>query len=330
MSGLPDVSVLLPVRNEAAHIDDALHDLLNQDFEGVVEVIVADGQSSDATATKVALWASEDPRVHLVTNEERFQAPGLNLAARVARAGILIRADGHTRYANDFVARSVAAFSEVGGAVGGPMNPVGSNSFGRAVAAAMNSPLTMGPGRFHHAKEREEVDTVYLGCFAKADFEAVGGFRHFPSGSSEDADFYYRWRKSGRKVHVDPAIRSMYTPRSTFKGLLKQYWKYGQGKAEMLWANGRLPSWRPMAPVGLVLGILIGVLLWAVGGPGWPLMLLGAPWFALLGWVGWRSGEKVGSVMVAAATMHLAYGLGAVYGLIRGPRRRGGYLQPSR
>lgn len=319
MSEVPDVSVLLPVRNEAEYIDDILGDLLGQDFAGELEIIVADGRSDDGTAEKVMAWASRDSRVRLVTNDEEHQAPGLNLAASHARGHLLLRADGHTRYANDFVSASVAAQSELGGAVGGPMSPVGSTRFSRAVAAAMNSRFTMGPGRFHHANHREEVDTVYLGCFPKADFQALDGFRRFPSGSSEDADFYFRWRKSGRKVYVDPTIRSTYSPRSTFISLFRQYWKYGQGKAEMVWVNGRLPSLRPLAPIALVLGLVAGVLLLILVELIWPLTALLVTWLGLLAWVGWRSDASSLAVLGTAATMHLAYGIGAIYGFLRGP-----------
>jgi hypothetical protein len=103
---------------------------------------------------------------------------------------------------------------ELDAAIGGRMNPVGRTRFGRAVAAAMNSPLTMGPARFHHAGAREEVDTVYLGAFSGKASRRSAASATFPSGSSEDADFYYRWRRSGRRVFVDPAIVTATPPGS--------------------------------------------------------------------------------------------------------------------
>ena len=183
----------------------------------------------------------------------------------------------------------------------------------------MNHPLTMGPARFHHASDREEVDTVYLGAFPRTDFLSIGGFRAFPSGSSEDADFYYRWRESGRRVFVDPGIVSRYAPRDRPGPLWRQYFRYGLGKAEMLWANGRFPSHRPLAPALLVGG------LGALGAYGavrrrWLPPVAGmAAWAGLLGWVGVRSPEPAPRVMAAAGTMHVPYGLGTAWGLVRGP-----------
>lgn len=316
---LPSVTVILPVLDEADFIGGVMKDLLAQDYDGPLEVIVADGGSTDGTREKVMAMVGGERLVRLIDNPEVRQAFGLNRAAAAASGEILVRADGHTRFAPDYVRASVQVLEEVGGAVGGRMSPLGRTPFGEAVAAAMDSPLTMGPGRFHHATEREEVDTVYLGAFRRDDFEALGGFRAFPSGSSEDADFYYRWRRSGRKVHVDPWIVSSYTPRDTPRSLWRQYFRYGQGKAEMLWVNGELPSPRPLAPLVLLIGLVAGLVVWVVTGAWWPLAVLAGAWLVLLIWVALRSDVPPARVVLAAGIMHLAYGLGMFWGLIRGP-----------
>ena len=317
----PRVSVILAVLNEAPFIEDTLADLLGQEYPGSFEVVVADGGSTDGTLDRLTEWAGGDDRLRIVDNPDRRQAYGLNLAAANASGEILVRADGHTRYADDYVARSVDGVTELGGAVGSRMNPVGSEPFGKAVAAAMNSPLTMGPARFHHTTDRVEADTTYLGAFRREHFERVDGFRAFPSGSSEDADFYYRLRRAGVKVFVDPAIVSSYAPRETLGSLWRQYWRYGQGKTEMLWANGVFPSWRPLAPMGLVAALLAGLVLGLTQGLWWPLFDLLAVWLALLVFVATRADAPAHRVVLAAGTMHLAYGLGAWYGLFRGPPR---------
>ncbi len=165
------------------------------------------------------------------------------------------------------------------------MYPVGRTPFGRAVAATMKSPLTMGPGRFHHSVTREEVDTVYLGAMRRDSFLTSGGFRPFPSGTSEDADFYFRWRREGRKVYVDPSIVSEYTPRDHPGSLWRQYFRYGSGKAEMLWRNGSFPSWRPLAPLALVVGLTVLTVIGLVTQVWVPLLALAGLWLVLLIWV---------------------------------------------
>jgi len=319
VSTWPSVTVILPVFNEAEFIDGTMRDLLSQDYEGTFDVVVADGSSTDGTLAQVEAWAAGDRRLTVIPNPEKRQAHGLNNAASKASGEILVRADGHTSFATDYVRQSVQVLADTGGAVGGPMTAVGRSRFGRAVAIAMDHPITVGPGRFHHASQREPVDTVYLGAFDRAAFEALGGFRSFPSGSSEDADFYYRWRDSGRSVFVDPDIVSTYTPRDSPGALWRQYFRYGMGKAEMLWVNGRLPSLRPLAPLVLLTVLLATTLVGLLAGIWWPLVGASAAWAGVLMWAGLKSPKTMFLVVFVGAVMHIGYGLGMMWGLVRGP-----------
>ncbi len=316
---LPSVTVILPVYDEIETIDETMASLLGQQYAGPLDVVVADGGSTDGTRDRLAHWQTIDQRVRVIDNERRVQSHGLNAAAGDSGADLVVRADGHTRYAPDYVTRSVETVLETGSAAGGRMNPIGSNPFGRAVAAAMNSPLTMGPARFHHARRREVVDTVYLGAFPRKDFLELGGFRAFPSGAAEDADFYERWRQSGRTVVVDPVIHSEYTPRDNPRALWWQYYRYGLGKAEMLWVNGRFPSPRPLAPALLIVAIVTTTFIGVATGFWWPLLVVALSWLGLAGWVAARSGESVPRVLLAALIMHVAYGVGVLHGVVRGP-----------
>ena len=141
----------------------------------------------------------------------------------------------------------------------------GTSDFGRAVAVAFRSPLAIGPARFHHATLPTEADTVYLGAMSKSTWDSLGGMRALPSRVAEDADFYYRLRKAGGRVLVDPAIVSTYRPRETISDLWRQFYRYGLGKADMLYVNGEFPSWRPFAPLALILGLAVGLALLALG-----------------------------------------------------------------
>ena len=292
----PSVSVILAVLDEANFIDGVLSDLLGQDYEGTLEVIVADGGSTDGTLARLEDWAARDRRLSVIANPERRQAPGLNLAAAKASGEFLVRADGHTRFASDYVRASVEVLEETGGAVGGRMFPVGRTSFGRAVAAAMKSPLTMGPGRFHHSTSREEVDTVYLGAMRREKFQALAGsalsLRHLrgrrlllPLATARGQGL----RRPLDQIRVHPRDRPA--------DLWRQYFRYGMGKAEMLWRNGTLPSWRPLAPLTLVLGIVLLALVGLVTGVWVPLMVLAGLWLLLLIWVAIRADEPAPGVL---------------------------------
>jgi succinoglycan biosynthesis protein ExoA len=186
--------------------------------------------------------------------------------------------------------------------------------------------LAIGHCKFHHAAEPVEADTVYLGTFRRSDFLASDGYRDLPHGVAEDADLFYRWRDAGRTILLDPAIESTYSPRESVRSLFRQFRLYGAGKADMLYANGRWPSWRPLAPLLLVTALIATFLLAAATGIRWPFWSLLAVWIVVLlvaARIARRPIERL-RVFVAAATMHMAYGIGLLQGLLwrrRSPRR---------
>jgi succinoglycan biosynthesis protein ExoA len=307
-------SVIVATLNEATNIDHIVDIALVDDR--VVELIIADGGSNDTTVSKIRSRIAKDDRVKLIPNQDRGQAAGLNRAASSASGNLLVRLDGHSTYATNYVATSIAAWRP-GVAVGGPMNANGVTAWQRATANAMDDPLAIGPARFHHAEAVEQVDTVYLGTFDRSSFLALGGYRTFPSGTVEDTDFYTRWRADRRIVLVDPAIRTWYQPRSTWRGLARQYLRYGRGKAELLWTNGRFPSLRPLAPAILGLGFVVTIVIGVVAT--WlPFAVLLGLWLGALVLIGARAPTFHLRTAVVAGTMHVSYGAGLWWGLIRG------------
>jgi hypothetical protein len=161
------------------------------------------------------------------------------------------------------------------------------------------------------------VDTVYLGTYRRSDLIQIGGYRVFPSEVAEDADLYYRWRRGGRTVLLDPGIVSEYVPRDTPGSLSRQYYRYGRGKADLLWANGAWPSWRPLAPLLLVVGLILGAVL-TIFSP-WPLIALLGLWLLVLLAAAVPAGRLAPMVLAAVAIMHLSYGVGLLKDLARGP-----------
>jgi len=321
---LPTVSIILPVLNEAGFLDSCLASLQSQDYDGSVEIVVADGGSSDGTRQQLETRHHHNELI-LVDNTHHRQWAGLNLAAAAASGEILVRVDGHSTYAPDYVGRSVAALSRSGAtAVGGRMIPESDTPVGGAIVSAMASAWAVGPARYRHQDHPSLVDTVYLGAFRKADFERLGGYRDLP-GVAEDADLYFRWRRQGASILLDPAIRSTYRPRNSWPALARQYYRYGWGKADMLYANRVFPSLRPLAPLGLVLGLAAGAVLAAISPIRRPLVILLSLWGAVLARVAVGAGGGVGHrlrTLMATVLMQLSYGTGLLAGVLRGPGPR--------
>ncbi len=159
------VSVLMPLRNEAAFIERSLGAILIQDYpHSQIEVIIADGMSNDGTHELISqMKATSDVDVAVYDNPERIVAKGLNIALSHAKGDVIIRVDGHTIVASDYVSRCVAALHRSGaGNVGGCMTAVGEGWMGKAIAVATSTPFGVGGARFHYSDREQLVDTVYM------------------------------------------------------------------------------------------------------------------------------------------------------------------------
>jgi glycosyltransferase involved in cell wall biosynthesis len=316
----PWVSVVLPTLNERRHLTDCLDSLLHQDYERIREFVVVDGGSTDGTCEMAARFGD---LVRVVDNPGVTAAAAMNVAIDVAACDLIVRADAHTVYAKDYVRRSVGALMASGADwVGGRMVPVGRTAFGRAVAAVTTSPFGVGPGRFHYSEEATDVETVYLGTFDRRIVEEVGGYdAHEIQWAAEDQELAFRLRKAGRRVRLDPTIRSWYFPRESPRELWRQYANYGMCKASTLKKHRQLPYLRPLAPAALV-AIVTAT---SVGGAtrrrwiiaGTPLLAYLAGAGAVAGRLSRDPGVAPHRAFMALSICHWAYGLGFWRGIGR-------------
>jgi glycosyltransferase involved in cell wall biosynthesis len=86
----PKVTVLMPAYNAAKYIAEAITSVLAQSFTDFELLIVNDG-SNDGTAKIVRLF--NDPRIVLISQENKGVASALNLGLRYARAPYIARFD---------------------------------------------------------------------------------------------------------------------------------------------------------------------------------------------------------------------------------------------
>jgi succinoglycan biosynthesis protein ExoA len=260
---LPFVTVMMPIRNEAAFIERSLGAILAQDYPpDRMEILIADGRSDDNTL-EIIQQINTEKRVRVIDNPGIIQAIGLNRLIEQAQGEYLIRVDGHTVIAPNYVRECVRLLQETGAAnVGGPMNPVGETRMGRAIAAAGRSPFAV-PSAFHVSSRPQYTDTVYLGAWPREILLKLGGYREMRQ--NEDYELNVRIRQAGGRIYFSPTIQSLYYGRQTLRALWRQYYRYGRSKVKTLRLHPR--SLRPrqiVAPLfvaGLILGPIISLLI---------------------------------------------------------------------
>jgi len=227
------VSIILAVRNEERFIARTLDAVLHQEYPlEAMEILVADGASDDGTTDAIRALDVAG-RIRIIPNPRRIQAAGLNLAMQHAHGDIIVRVDGHTVIAPDYVRQCVALLHQTGAwNVGGCMHPIGLTPMGRAIAAAGTTVFAV-PSAFHVSSTAQYTDTVYMGAWPRTVLLALGGFdEHLRT--NEDYELNYRIRRAGGRIYLSPALRSSYICRQTLPTLARQYLSYGVGKADTM------------------------------------------------------------------------------------------------
>ncbi|NYG35640.1 glycosyltransferase family 2 protein [Janibacter alkaliphilus] len=306
------VSVVMPVLDEEAHLAASVRQVLQQDWPGELEVVLAVGPCSDDTPRVAAEMAAADPRVVLVDNPSGRTPDGLNRAIEAATGEVVARVDAHAEIPPDYLRLAVAELAETGADnVGGIMHAVGRTPFERAVACAMTSPLGVGSARFHVGGGAGPADTVYLGVFRREALRRVGGYDpHF--ARAQDWEMNHRIRTSGGLVWFTPALRVTYRPRGSVRRLARQYRDYGRWRRVVARQHPGTAGARYLAAPAMVVGTLAATAL----GTRWrPALLVPLGYAVGVGLGGWSAGRGEppavrARVPLAMATMHWSWGIG--------------------
>jgi glycosyltransferase involved in cell wall biosynthesis len=317
----PFVSVLIPVRNEERYIERCLYSLSAQDYPRArFEVLIIDGQSTDATKHLISRFAAESTvDLRLLQNPKYRTAPGLNIGLQEARGEVIVRVDGHAAVAPDFLSRSIdALFDTRADAVGGVIESEGDTAVGRAAAAAMSSRFGVGGASFR-VGGAGRTDTVAFAAYRRDVFARIGGFAE-DIDKGEDDEFNYRLLDHGGTIMLVPEIHARYTVRGDFAGLWAQYRGYGRAKPEVLRRHPAQVRLRQLAPPAFAAALGLTSLL-AIFGRRGPLAALLAVYtlaatiasLALVPRHGWRRLPLLPAVF---ACLHLAYGTGFISGCL--------------
>jgi succinoglycan biosynthesis protein ExoA len=255
------VTVIVPCYNEVDHIAALLQCIFGQEpVEGGFEVIIADGMSNDGTRSLLGSYMASHPELRVIDNPGRFVSSGLNRAINASRGEIIVRMDVHTQYAPDYISQCVRVLKRTkADSVGGPWRATGKTYFQKAIATAFQSKFSSGGAPSHRLDYEGRVDSVYLGCWRKETLERLGGFDQGLIRNQDD-DLSFRLIRLGGWIWQDQAIKSWYYPRSSLRGMLRQYAQYGYWKVRVIQKHRRPASVRHLIPgLFVAINIILGV-----------------------------------------------------------------------
>ena len=308
----PDVDVVMPIRNEADHLEIAIDSVRRQAYPGRMRIVLGVGPSTDATEALADGLAAESDDLTVVANPSGKTPSALNAAIRAGGAPVIVRVDGHSKLSAGYIRRAVEILRETGAVnVGGIQRPEPTTPFEQAVADATTSLLGTGGATYRVGSTARSVDTVYLGVFDRAAVEAVGLFDE-DLIRNQDYELNIRLRDAGNTVWFDPTLSVGYSPRSTWSALARQYYEYGWWKAVVLRKHPHSLKLRQLTPPVGIIGVLVGFLL----GTRWRPALMVPVVYAVAIGGSVRSSKDRLRTSALLTVVHVAWTIGIVRSLL--------------
>jgi succinoglycan biosynthesis protein ExoA len=282
----PFLSVVVPVRNEAAFIGHTLEQLLGQDYPpDCFEVLVADGGSTDGTREVVAGFEEMHANVLLVDNPRKWSSAGRNSAIRASRGEFIVIVDGHcdldsSRYLADLADAFAASGADCVGRPQ-PLEMAGNTRLQRAIAAARSSRLGHHPDSLIWSDRPGFVPPQSVAvAYRREVFRTIGVFDE-RFDACEDVELNHRVSLAGLRCWFAPRLRARYHPRTSLAGLFRQMVRYGRGRVRLLRKHPETFALPGFLPAVLLAGLAAGPLFIWWGGPMAAAWLGGAAPYAL-------------------------------------------------
>lgn len=312
----PEISVIVPVLNEAGFIESMVNSLLsNGDISK--ELLLVDGGSTDQTKQVIEQLALRYPEIKYIANPEKFVSPGFNKAFSGSTGKYIAFLGAHALYPDHFFSLATHFLTtEACDAVGGPLKQVGKSEKGRAIAYCMSQPIGVGNTEFRTVNKKMYVDSVAFAVYKREVFEKIG-LLDAELIRNQDDEFHYRMNANGLKILMVPEMQCTYYVRDSFSALFKQYYQYGLYKPMVLKKVSSGIRLRHMVPVVFVVYLISLPVLW------WISIVFIAPLLLYVGVVSFYALKHRGTwvekgyALISFTILHISYGIGFLRGVFK-------------
>ena len=315
------VSIILPIRNEEQFIGKTLQSIIDQKIKGELEIIISDGISNDGTREIVKEFQNDHKNIILIDNHDQIVPNGFNRALSIAKGDLIIRLDGHSFIDPDFIGNCLSVQEHSGAdCVGGPTSHISDSTIGHHISIAQSSKFGAGGASFRTGIEKGKyVNTLAFGAYKRSVFFDIGGYDE-ELIRNQDEEFNFRLIQNGKKIWIDPTIKSTYFVRDSLVKLFKQYYQYGFFKVRVIQKVKALISWRHLVPACFVFMIFSSILSSIILNDVLPIKLFfGIYFIPNLAYSFYESLKRQSGLLIylpfAYFIMHLSYGIGFIIGL---------------
>jgi GT2 family glycosyltransferase len=261
----PKIAIIVVSLNEDKYISQCINSLLNQTYKGEIEIIIADGGSTDKTIDIIQEFMGKHQNIILLNNENKYQAFGRNLAIESNDTNLIAYLDAHSYADVNWLANLYESFIKLKEkdeklAAGGAIHLDGANTdFTKATTAAFNSLLGGNIlSSFSTKNEIQKVNTAYACLYDRNILEKTGLYdTRFIKG--EDLELNSRITQIfGYHIYINPKAVTYYFKKETSREFLKQMYHYGYWRYKVM---KHLKSFNPAIFIPSIFIIILILLL---------------------------------------------------------------------
>lgn len=325
---IPEISVIIPCRNEASYLPDCLNSVIQSDYpKEKMEVLLFDGQSHDNTIEIAQAFVDKYPFIKVFENPRKTVPYAMNAGIEIAAGEYIIRLDAHSKYPADYFSKLISWSQKLKADNVGAVSKTDVKHKNRktcSIKSVLTSPFGVGNSYFRTGTENvKEVDTVPFGCYHQSVFTKYGGYNNLLT-RNQDIELNKRIKRNGGKIYLVPEIECTYFARETFREIANNNYRNGLWNILTVYITKSINSLsiRHFIPLMLILALTLPVIpacLWH-------------PWFfglSILAFVAYQAFILVASFRSKATensflylwwgfiTLHISYGLGSLVGIFK-------------
>jgi len=276
------------------------------------EIVIADGDSDDGTKDELEKLKKQFKSIKVVNNPGLTMPKGFNLAFSISKSEFIIMFGGHSKIPKNYITQSIENIKKNNAdCSGGVLNTIGEGFWGNIIASTSSSIFGVGNVSFRvqNAKSRY-VNSVPYGCYKRTVFEKLGLLDE-ELVRNQDDEFNFRIIQAGMRIWQDSSLVIDYFSRSSLNKLFKQYFEYGLYKVRVIQKRKQIISLRHLIPSFFLISLLV-------------------PFFSFYSFLTYFVTSlfysiKIGKLnilkwlpcQISFFTIHLSYGAGFLYGIIR-------------
>lgn len=324
------VSFIIVAYNAEKFLEKSLNSLLNQDYDlEKIEVILVDSVSNDKTKSIMLNFKKNNrnkfKRILVLDNKKKTLPCGWNVALKNVLGDVVLRVDAHTTFLKNFVSQNVKEIINGENIVGGKCESISLNNSKKEklLLIAEESIFGAGIADFRRKEKKEYVSTLAFAMYRKKVFDDVGLYNE-NLARTEDNEMHYRMKRAGYKFLLSPNIKSFRYARNSFSGMIKQKFNNGKWIGITMYYCPKCFSVYHFVPLLFVLALLLSIMLFFFKLPIFLYLLLGL--YGLFNIVNLlliiiknKMHFEYLLLPLIFFILHVSYGLGTIYGLLKGP-----------